>query len=84
MHVHPCLCVATLGSSRHVLISSVAVVTGIVISISKQEYMFEYKVTSISKQEYMFEYKVISISKQEYMFEYKVISISKQEYMFEY
>jgi hypothetical protein len=56
MHVHPCLCVATLGSSRHVLISSVAVVTGIVISISKQEYMFEYKVISISKQEYMFEY----------------------------
>ena len=41
--MHPCLCVATLGSSRHVLLSSVAVVTGIVISISKQEYMFGYK-----------------------------------------
>jgi hypothetical protein len=66
------------------LLSSVAVVTGIVISISKQEYMFGYKVTSISKQEYMFGYKAISISKQEYMFGYKAISISKQEYMFGY
>ena len=41
--MHPCLCVATLGSSRHVLLSAVAVVTVIVISISKQEYMFGYK-----------------------------------------
>jgi hypothetical protein len=39
------------------LLSSVAVVTGIVISISKQEYMFGYKAISISKQEYMFGYK---------------------------
>jgi hypothetical protein len=53
------------------LLSSVAVVTGIVISISKQEYMFGYKAISISKQEYMFGHKAISISKQEYMFGYK-------------
>jgi hypothetical protein len=39
------------------LLSSVAFVTGIVISISKQEYMFGYKAISISKQEYMFGYK---------------------------
>ena len=41
--MYPCLCVATLGSSRNVLFSIVAVVTVIMISISKQEYMFGYK-----------------------------------------